>query len=168
MARKLKLKTYNYTLKNLSKDLKIPFAKLHVLAEKDEKFDFALDERQIQFALKTENCVVGTRLAVFLDKIAPKLGMEQPKFDLKVWLDAPVKVRAARVAKRDGKTFRQGMEEILYRDSSNKKRYRKLYGLDYEKNRRFLVLDSSTLKPEEIASAVAQAARQLNAKKQKK
>ncbi|HLC38466.1 MAG TPA: cytidylate kinase family protein, partial [Candidatus Norongarragalinales archaeon] len=138
---------------------RLPFAELHAKAEKDARFDVMLDRKQIEFALKTKNCVVGSRLAVFLDRIAPKLGMEKPRFDLKVWLDAPQGVRAGRLAKRDSKSLRKALEEVRYRDASNKARYKKLYSLDFKKPAGCLLVDNSKLDAKQTALRIIQAAK---------
>ncbi|MEM4254904.1 MAG: cytidylate kinase family protein [Candidatus Norongarragalinales archaeon] len=159
VAKALRLKKYNYTFHDLARESKIPFEKLHAKAEKDARLDVLLDRKQIEFALKEKNCVVGTRLAVFLDRIAPQLGMKKPAFDLKVWLDAPEPVRAGRLAKRDKKSADAALKEIRYRDSSNKKRYKKLYNLDFKKPVRCLLVDNSSLDAKQTAALIITAAR---------
>lgn len=161
VSKKLKLKKYNYTFHDLAKDLGMPFSQLHLRAEEDDAFDRALDKKQIGFALDNDNCIVGTRLAVFLDKIAPKLGMEKPHFDLKVWLEAPERVRAGRLAKRDGKSLGEALEEVSYRDSSNALRYKKLYSIAYAKPKGCLVVNNSKLSAEDTARAIIDAARRV-------
>jgi len=161
VAKALRLKKYNYTFHDMARDLKIPFSELHAKAEEDEKYDFMLDRKQIEFALKTKNCVVGSRLAVFLDKIAPKLGLKKPHFDLKVWLDAPQGVRAQRLAKRDGKSLREALEEVRYRDASNKARYKKLYSIEYKKPGSCLVVNNALLDQQRTAEKIIAAAKRL-------
>lgn len=158
IAKKLNLKLYNYTFHDLAGELKVPFAKLHAKAEKDARFDVLLDRKQIEFALKNKNCVVGTRLAVFLDKIASKLGMKKPSFDLKVWIYAPQRVRAQRLANRDKKSFAKALEEVRYRDASNKKRYKTLYGLEFKKPRDCLYINNQKLTAKETAKLIVSAA----------
>ena len=158
VAKALRLKKYNYTFHDMARELRLPFAELHAKAEKDARFDVMLDRKQIEFALKTKNCVVGSRLAVFLDKIAPKLGMEKPHFDLNVWLDAPAKIRAERLGKRDGKSLAEALKEISYRDKSNKARYKKLYGITHSKPDGCLLVDNARLDARQTAEKIILAA----------
>lgn len=155
----LGLKKFNYTFHNLADDLGIPFPRLHELAEKNPKYDFILDRKQIEFALEHEDCVIGSRLAVFLPLIAPKLKMKKPSFDLKVWLDAPLQTRAQRLGDRDCKGFNDALDEVIYRDSSNKARYKKLYSLDYKKPAGCLAINNEKLNAEKTAQAIIKAAK---------
>ncbi len=161
VARALRLKKYNYTFHDMARELRMPFDVLHAEAEKDAEYDFMLDRKQIEFALAQENCVVGSRLAVFLDRIAPKLGLEKPRFDLKVWLDAPQGVRAGRLAKRDKKSLREAVEEVRYRDASNKARYKKLYSIDYKKPGSCLVVNNALLDQRRTAEKIIAAAKRV-------
>ncbi|MFH1057010.1 MAG: cytidylate kinase family protein [Candidatus Micrarchaeota archaeon] len=168
VSKKLKLKKFNYTFHDLARDLNVPFARLHELAELNPKYDFLLDKKQIEFALKEENCVVGTRLAVFLDKISPKLGMKKPRFDLKVWLSAPLKTRASRISERDGVNLDDALDEVIYRDNSNKERYKKLYGIEYAVPEDCLPIDNGNLDAKKTAALVISAAGKLKRKIKKK
>ena len=161
VAKALCLKKYNYTFHDMARELRLPFAELHAKAEKDARFDVMLDRKQIEFALNEKNCVVSSRLAVFLDKIAPKLGLKKPHFDLKVWLDAPQGVRAQRLAKRDGKSLREALEEVRYRDASNKARYKKLYSIEYKKPGNCLIVNNALLDQQRTAEKITAAARRL-------
>jgi len=74
---------------------------------------------------------------------------------LRVLVDAPLEVRAERVAKREGIPPGEARRQILIRESSERARYRELYGLEANDRAHYdLVLDSSTLSPEEIVAAI--------------
>lgn len=161
VSQTLKLTRYNYTFHDLARDLNMTFPRLHELAEKNSKYDYLLEKKQIEFALKEKNCVVGTRLAVFLDVIAPKLKLKKPEFDLKVWLTAPVEVRARRIAERDARTFEEGLGEVVYRDASNSERYFKLYGINYSQPRGCMKIDTSLLNSQQTAAKIVAAAKKL-------
>jgi len=168
VSHSLKLKKFNYTFHNLAEDLGMPFDRLHEFAEKNPKYDYLLDKKQIEFALKETDCVVGTRLAVFLGEIAPRLKLKKPRFDLKVWLKAPLHVRAKRLAERDSRSFEQAVREVVYRDDSNKKRYWALYKLHYDPPKGCLVIDNEKLDALQTAKAIADAAEKLKRKMRKK
>ncbi len=159
VSKALGLKKYNYTFHDLARDLKMPFERMHELAEKNPKYDYLLDKKQVEFALSEENCVVGTRLAVFLDKTAPKLGLRKPKFNLKVWLEAPLDVRARRIAGRDGTSLGKAKAEVKYRDGSNAERYAKLYGITYAMPAGCLMIGNGKLTAEETAAKIIEAAK---------
>jgi len=168
VAKALRLKKFNYTFHDLARDLELPFARVHELAEKYAKYDYLLDKKQIEFALKEKNCVVGSRLAVFLERIAPRLGMKKPRFDLKVWLTAPLQTRAERLSERDARSFEEALKEVVYRDDSNKTRYWKLYGIDYKPPRDCLIIDNEHLDEKQTAKVIINAAKNATAKGRKK
>ena len=88
-------------------------------AEKHPKIDVEIDKRQKKLA--RGNCVVDGRLSAYFIKS-----------DFNVWLTAPVVVRARRIKNRDKfKTLDDAVEHIKRREASEKKRYKKIYGINY-------------------------------------
>jgi len=80
--------------------------------------------------------------------------------DLRVWLDATDETRAARIAGRDGMDEKGALEHIKKRDSDNRQRYLKLYGIDIEDRSEFdLELNSGKFSIEQLAQMIANAAR---------
>jgi len=74
---------------------------------------------------------------------------------LRVLLDAPLQVRAERVAKRDGLRVAEARARIEEREASERRRYREIYGLDANDRAHYdLVLDSVRLSPEAIVDAI--------------
>jgi len=165
VAHCLRLKRFNYTFKSMAKEKKISLQKLHLLAQKSAAFDYALDKKQIQFALKNKNCLVASRLSVFLNdpKILRKLRLKKaPQFDLKVWLAAPLEVRAFRKADCGGVSLSEALRDVRWRDEENAKRYKKLYAINYSKiPKGVLILDNSRITPQEAADAIVREARLL-------
>jgi cytidylate kinase len=51
--------------------------------------------------------------------------------DLRVWLDAPLDVRAARIADREGDEQETARRETKAREDSEKRRYKEYYGIDF-------------------------------------
>ncbi|MFH0922927.1 MAG: cytidylate kinase family protein [Candidatus Micrarchaeota archaeon] len=162
VAEQLHLKRFNYTFKNMAKEKNISLQQLHLLAQKNAEFDYALDKKQAQFALENDNSLVASRLAVFLDnpKIAEKLGLkEAPCFDLKVWLNVPLEVRALRKAGCGEVAPADSVREVKWRDDENTKRYKKLYAIDYsEIPKGVLILDNSQIPPEKAADLIVREA----------
>jgi cytidylate kinase len=91
------------------------------LAEDDPQIDRDLDARLREIALTRDGLVLESRLAGWL---------AGGYADFRIWLDAPLPVRAARVAEREGKPTDQAREETLRRERSEAKRYEEYYGID--------------------------------------
>ena len=86
-------------------------------AESNPEVDLEIDRRQKELA--TGNCVVDGRLSAhFLDS------------DLKIWLDAPLNVRAERLSERDKKSEEDAKRSIIEREDSERKRYMEIYGIN--------------------------------------
>jgi len=94
---------------------------LNRLAEDDDQIDRDLDRRLRSLAQKRENLVLESRLAGW---------MAGDYADLRVWLDAPLDVRAARVADREEKSVETAREETEARSESEASRYEAYYGID--------------------------------------
>ncbi|SEA35830.1 cytidylate kinase [Haloplanus vescus] len=89
------------------------------LAEEDEHIDNDLDRRLYEIARDRDDVVLESRLAGWL----------APDADFRLWLDAPIDVRAARIADREGKSVEQAREETLRRERSERKRYDEYYDI---------------------------------------
>jgi cytidylate kinase len=94
---------------------------LCLLAETDSRYDHHLDRRQVELAMEG-SCVLASRLAIWLLKEA----------NLKVYLYASAEVRSRRIAGREGISWKQSLEDIEVRDSRDRNRYLKLYGIDID------------------------------------
>ncbi|WP_135824216.1 (d)CMP kinase [Halorussus ruber] len=91
------------------------------LAEEDDQIDRDLDQRLEQIAADRDDVVLESRLAGWL---------AGDHADFRVWLDAPLEVRAARIADREDKTVQNAREETAAREGSEADRYREYYGID--------------------------------------
>lgn len=94
---------------------------LNRLAEDEDQIDRDLDERLRTTAKESENLVLESRLAGW---------MAGEYADLKLWLDAPLDVRAARIADREEKSVETAREETQARTESESLRYEEYYGID--------------------------------------
>ncbi len=92
-------------------------------AEEDDEIDHALDERLYEIATTRDDLVLESRLAGWL---------AGDHADLRFWFDAPVSVRAARIADREGKPVDRAREETERREASERKRYLTYYGIDID------------------------------------
>jgi cytidylate kinase len=121
---------------------------LNRLAEGDPSIDRDLDRLQAELARRGP-CVVESRLSGWMVEA-----------DFKVWLDAPVEVRAARVAAREGQPPDAARDELLVRERSEWSRYRALYGIEMSDRTPYhLVVDTSRWDPEVLAEVIERLAR---------
>jgi len=90
-------------------------------AESHPEVDREIDERQRSLALGGGNFVVDGRLSAYFLKP-----------DLKVWLMAPLEVRAKRVIGRGDEygSLEEASKAISEREGSERRRYREFYGID--------------------------------------
>jgi cytidylate kinase len=118
-------------------------------AEDDPTIDRDLDALQGEMA-RNGPCVVESRLSGWMVDA-----------DLKVWLDAPLDVRAARVAGREKQgSPQEALRELLVREGSEWSRYKALYGIEFSDRSPYqLVIDTSRWAPEVIVDALELLAR---------
>ena len=92
-------------------------------AEDDDSIDRDLDRRLRGLARDREQAVLESRLAGW---------MAGEYADLRLWLDAPLPVRAERIADREGKPVATAREETEARAESEALRYREYYDVDID------------------------------------
>jgi len=122
---------------------------LNKLAEENDEIDRDLDRRLRSTARERDDLVLESRLAGW---------MAGEYADLRVWLDAPLQVRAARIADREDKSVEQAREETRARADSEALRYREYYGVDIEDLSIYdLVVNTARWGPEGVVDLVADA-----------
>lgn len=122
-------------------------------AEKDPSIDRALDAAILaevrEKATKGGDVVVDGRIQAHL------LARERIPC-LKVLIDAPLDVRAERIARREKSSVAEAKRAIHSRESSERIRYKAIYGIDLQDTSVFdLVIDSRDKEPDAIVSLVA-------------
>ncbi|NJD76486.1 MAG: cytidylate kinase [Candidatus Methanoperedens sp.] len=118
-----------------------------LLAKCEDGIDRKIDEMQKKIAAERDNIILEGRLSGFLVDA-----------DLKVWLKAPIEVRAERIAKRECKPISSAMAETLEREQCERVRYQSYYYIDIRDLSIYdLVIDSSKWNPEEISEIVLKA-----------
>jgi cytidylate kinase len=144
VADTLGLRLINYTFKDMAAERNMEFEEFCRLAEQDLSYDIELDKKQVELA-RSGDCVLGSRLAIWLLEDA----------DLKVYLTASPRTRAARIAQREGGTREEQLKATLARDARDHARYLKLYGID---NDRFdfadLIIDTEKLDQFEVVEKI--------------
>jgi len=122
-------------------------------AERDPNIDRALDKAVLseiqERVTEGRDVVVDGRIQAYL--------LEKEKIPcLKVLIDAPLAVRAKRIAGRERTTVKEAKREILARERSERIRYKAIYGIDVGDTRVFdLVVDSRDRTPDEIVAMIA-------------
>lgn len=110
----------NFTFRNLAAEKGFDFWDFCKMAESDFSYDRELDKRQVQMAMSEKNCVLGSRLAIWMLKDA----------DLKVYLKASTKERAKRIFKREKGDFQTRLAQTKSRDDCDTNRYKTIYEID--------------------------------------
>jgi len=137
----------------MAKERGVSLEDLGRLAEADPEIDRSLDRavyEEIQAkAAHGRDVVVDGRIQAYL-----LAGRGVPC--LKVLIDAPLEVRAERIARREGKTVAEAKREITARERSERARYKSIYGIDLKDTRLFdVVIDSARKTPDEIVALIA-------------
>jgi cytidylate kinase len=126
------------TFKDLAAKEGITLMEFQEKAEKDpdidKKFDAILREQA------TGDCVVTTWLGPWIVDA-----------DVRIKVIAPIEVRAKRTGLRDSMSEKEAIKHVKERDERNRKRYKKIYGIDIDQEEKFdACLNSGIYKPEEL------------------
>jgi len=134
--------------RKLAQERKITLEELSRIAEEDASIDRAIDDKAVEEASKGCIVVDGHISAWTLENTA----------HLKVLVMAPIKVRAERIARRDGKSFEDALAEIRVREESEGRRFMKFYGINISDVSVFdLVVNSEKFDEEEVLEIVMSA-----------
>ncbi|NCB01040.1 MAG: cytidylate kinase [Spirochaetia bacterium] len=146
----------NFTFRSLAEEKGLDFWQLCKMAETDDEIDKELDKKQVEKALAVEDCVLGSRLAIWMLVQA----------DLKVYLTASIEERAMRIQKREGGTFADRLKETVERDEKDTARYKRIYSIDNsDSSIADLVIDTDKLEPIEIAHIIVKRIHELLAQR---
>jgi CMP/dCMP kinase len=107
--------------RELAAERGLSLSEFNALAEEDDTIDRDLDRRLRELAAEREDLVLESRLAGW---------MAAEHADLRIWLNAPVEVRATRIADREDKPVEQAKSETITRAQSEASRYEEYYGID--------------------------------------
>ncbi len=141
----------NFTFRQMAEERGMDFWDFCRLAETDYDIDRELDRRQVEMAMAVPDCVLGSRLAIWMLSEA----------DLKVYLTASAETRARRILRREGGTFEKRYAETVKRDSNDSARYMKIYGIDNTSAEKVadLVIATDDRSPEDIVAIIEKAVR---------
>jgi cytidylate kinase len=138
--------------RSMARERDLSLAEFGRVAEEDPEIDREIDERQTEIARENDDIVLEGRLSGWMAEDA----------DLRVWLDAPLDVRAERVGEREEQTVEEARVEIEEREASESKRYQEIHGIDINDLSVYdLVVDTSTWDKEGVADVVTAAVERL-------
>lgn len=152
LSEKLNLKHYSIgdLMRAMASEKGVSLIELNKLAEKDKSIDFELDEKLKDMGKSKDNFVVDGRLTAFFI----------PNADVRVFLDTDDRIRAERILKdkrehEKSKDVNEMIEKINKREESERKRYKKYYGVDYSDKKLYnLVIDTTEMSPGEVAMKI--------------
>ena len=146
LSEKIGYPMVNFTFRQMAQERGVDFWTFCRMAEGDYDIDRELDRRQVEMAMKEENCILASRLAVWMLKDA----------DLKVYLTATPETRAGRIFKREGGSLEERYNETVRRDENDSNRYRKIYGIDNSRPEDVadLIIATDEKTPEEIVDII--------------
>lgn len=133
--------------RSLAKKHRMNLADFGIYCEQHEEVDRELDIKQLEI-LKGGNVILEGRLAGWLAHLNNISAF-------KVMIDADVTTRAQRIVIREQGTIEQRKQEILNREKSEWKRYKKYYNIDLRDTSIYdLVIDSTSKTPEEMVKRI--------------
>ena len=119
---------------------------LNKQAEEDDDIDRDLDRRLREMAAARDDLVLESRLAGW---------MAGEHADFRVWLDAPLSVRAERIADREDKSVDLARTETRARSESEARRYLEYYSIDIEELAIYdLAVNTARLSPEAVIDVI--------------
>ncbi len=145
LAERLGYPMINFTFRQMAKERNMDFWDFCALANRDDNIDKELDRRQVEMAMAQENCILGSRLAIWMLKDA----------DFKVYLLASDMERARRITKREGGTIEERLAQTQDRDAHDTERYGRIYGINNnDTSQADLVIDTEGKTPEQIVDLI--------------
>lgn len=149
LAKKLSLKYVNVgeIFRELAEEHKMGLQFFEKYCEENPEIDIELDKRQEKI-LRKGNVVVEGRLSGWIAHLK-----KIPAF--KIWLDCEEKERIRRIIEREGGEYKEKKKETKERVESEKRRYKKFYGINLDDKSIYdLVIDTTNIKPEEIVKKI--------------
>jgi len=150
LAKKLKYRyiSMGEVFKKLAKEKNMNLTEFLKYAEKNLKVDKEIDESQKN---PGQNCILDSRMGFYF---------ANP--DLKIWLKAPLEIRAKRIAKRESfKNEESIKEKIKEREKAERERYMRMYSVDiFDKNNYDLIIDTAEYNIKQVVEKIISAVKQ--------
>ena len=148
LSEKLGYPMVNFTFRQMAQERGVDFWTFCRMAEDDYDIDRELDRRQVEMSMEQKDCILASRLAIWMLKEA----------DLKVYLTATAETRAKRIYTREGGSLEERYKETVRRDENDTNRYKTIYGIDNSKPEECadLIIATDDKTPDEIVSLIIQ------------
>ncbi len=132
-------------MRNMAAEKGMSLIEFSKFAELNSSVDKEIDERQMALAREGDCIAEGRISAHFLDS------------QLKIFLVTPLEMRAKRIMERDDiNTIEKAIKQIKAREESERKRYMKIYGFDFEDFDNYdLIINSARFTKEKLADIVS-------------
>lgn len=147
LAKKLNLKhkSAGEIFRNIAKKEGIS---LEEFCKKRSKNIDLITDKETERLLKKGNVIIDGRLSSY---VASKL-LEKGELKncFRIFVDCPLKIRAKRVAKRDGITIKDAMKKIKERDRSDLEKYKKIYNANPCDKRFYDVIIDNSVNEKEL------------------
>ena len=152
LSEKLALKHYSIgdLMRAMAEEKGIALLELNKIAEKDKSIDFELDNKLKELGRTKDNFIVDGRLTAFFI----------PNAEARVFLYADDKVRAQRILNdqrqhEKSESLAEAMGKIRKREESEKKRYKKYYGVDYLDRKMYnYIIDTTKMTPSQVVGKI--------------
>lgn len=130
--------------RDMAKEKEMSLIEFSKYAEDNTAIDIELDKRQSEIAKNSENLIVEGRLSAYFVEA-----------DLRIWLLAPLDIRARRVSNRESKSLEVVIEETIIREESEALRYLDIHNIDINNFDIYdLVLNTNRFNPDSIAEII--------------
>lgn len=151
LASKLRLRHYSIgdLMREMAKEKGLSLVELNKKAETDSSIDDELDSRLKKLASK-DNFVIDGRLTAFFI----------PNANAKIFLDAEDEIRAKRIMQdkrliERGEDLKETLVNIELRETSEKRRYKQYYGVNYHDKKLYdKVIDTTNKSAEEVVKEI--------------
>jgi len=137
-------------MRSIAEEKNISLLELSALAEKTDEVDKLLDARQTELGSSGKNLILDSRLGWYF---IPKA--------IKIFLTVDPEESARRIfndnrsSEKENNSLEETMNNIRRRKESERKRYRKYYGIIYDDKTNFdLLIDTTNLSPEEVVDKI--------------
>ena len=132
--------------RKIAKEKNLSVLEFNKLAEKDNSIDFEIDEYQKK-VIKTMNTGIleGRLSGHFANKMSKDVST------IRIWIKAPIEIRAKRIAKRKSISYDDALSEIIEREKSECARYKTIYEMDINNLSIYdIIIDSNGWKSHDI------------------
>jgi len=148
----LRLFSTGAIFRRIASEMGLSLVELSRLAERDPSIDLRIDRATLEEA-RRGGVVIDSHLAAWI---------AWRHADYLVYVKAPLWVRAARIAARDGSPLEDALYEAAEREASQWERFSRLYGVDIRDTSIFhVVVDTSSYGVEETYRIILEGARRL-------